>query len=82
MTIRKSNLFMNYDQVGSFNGLKSLNYGVDAQNDERYYELGKSLKRKGCFWKVIIILIVLLLLFDVIFMKGGLFINSLLSLLK
>lgn len=58
-------------------GHKNKKLGIDANSDERIYDLGKNLKKKRGFWRFVIVLIIFLLIFDAFFMKGELIINFL-----
>lgn len=63
-------------------GDKTKNLGIDAQSDERYAGLGKTVRKKKGFWRWIAILIILLIIFDAFFMNGEIFINVLKNIVK
>ncbi len=56
-------------------GKPKIEVGIDPQSDERIRELGKNVRKKRGFWKFIIILIILLLMFDQLFMNGEILSN-------
>lgn len=60
---------------------KQASYGIDANSDERFAELGRSAKKKTGFGKIIVLIIIGLILFDAFIMQGELFINILKNLL-
>lgn len=60
---------------------KKEKYGIDANADERYADLGNSARKKKGFGKVIALIIIGLIIFDALVMQGEIFINVFKSLL-